>query len=448
MAILKDLKPVKVNFNLRQTKETTLLTGVNCVVRWNNQRLVLTSVERIKPTEWNDKGQKANSKFIGNAEFNHRLKNIKGNIENAFRSYLNDFNRYPSLEEFRVIAKKAINSDAVEFAPAVTRDVVKYIEQYISDCETGVKTASNGHPMSFNSIKKFKALRNNLDEFIQFKKIKELTFEKLSIQLLEDFKRFLISEKEYTPGTISTRLMAWTTVLNWATKLKINANLDYKDAGLSKAPPQTFEIYLNLDELTAIQNLDLTGKPRLDRVRDLFLLGAWTSLRFSDLFQVSHKLIEEDREGNRNIRITPHKTKRELIIPILPVTQQILDKYTLPDGSIELPEISNQKFNQNIKDLGKEAEINEVITFTMIKAGKKEVVQLPKYELIRSHTMRRSFATNLYEMGEDIKAIMDATGHTRMEMFFRYIRRTQNNSAKKIRQTIESQMRQRMKAVS
>ncbi len=62
--------------------------------------------------------------------------------------------------------------------------------------------------------------------------------------------------------------------------------------------------------------------------------------------------------------------------------------------------------------------------------------------------MRRSFATNLFEMGEDIKAIMDATGHTKTEMFFSYIRRTKNNSAKKLRETVEANLRLRMKAVS
>lgn len=445
---LKDLKPVRVNFNLRQLNDIDELTAVNCVVRWNNQRLVLTSVERVKPKDWNERDQKATSRMIGSSEFNHRLKNIKGNIENSFRSYLNDFNQYPSLEEFRVIAKKAVNIQATEVVSAYSKTVIKFIDLFISDCETGVKSFK-GSPMSPNSIKRYRALKNNLTEFSANKKINALTFDMLSVSLIQDFKRFLVAEKEYTPGTIQTRLKGLTTILNWATKLKVNSNLDFKDAGLSEAVPQTFEIYLNPVELKKMEDLDLPQNSRLDCVRDLFFLGCWTALRFEDLFQVDHTKLEQDINGHENIRLTPLKTKEEVIIPVLPIVGRILAKYRLPDNTIKLPEISNQKLNEYSKELGKLAEINDPITYTKIKGGKKEIHPVLKYSLIKTHTMRRSFATNLYEMGEDVKAIMDITGHKRTEEFFNYIRRTPNNSANKIRKTVEEAfLRASMKAVS
>ena len=45
----KDLRFVKVNFNLRPASEDAKDTTLNCVIRWNQQRLVISNVERIKP---------------------------------------------------------------------------------------------------------------------------------------------------------------------------------------------------------------------------------------------------------------------------------------------------------------------------------------------------------------------------------------------------------------
>ncbi len=375
MAILKDLKAVKVNFNLRQLKNSNEVTGVNCIIRWNKLRLVLTSVERIKPKEWNEENQKATNKFLGYSEFNERLRSIKNSIENSYRAYLNDNKQYPSLEDFRAIAKKAVNIKATSTIESHSRNVITFLEHFIVDCETGVRT-SKGSPMSPNSIKRYRALKGNLLEFLSTKKTRELTFDNISVALIQEFKRFLIITKEYTPGTVDTRLTGLNTLLNWATRLGVNSKLEYKESGLNETVPQSFEIYLNLDELEKIQKLELSGNPRLDKVRDLFLLGCWTSLRFSDLFQISERLIETDKEGEKYLRITPKKTNKELIIPILAISQKILEKYTLPDNTIELPNISNQKFNQYIKELGKLAEINEETTFIVIKGGKKETGKL------------------------------------------------------------------------
>jgi len=101
------------------------------------------------------------------------------------------------------------------------------------------------------------------------------------------------------------------------------------------------------------------------------------------------------------------KSDQKVIIPLHPVVLAILKKR----NGIPPAAISNQKMNKYIKEVGKLAELNELVTVSKTRAGQKEVRTLPKYSLITVHTARRSFATNLYLAGMDTLTIKKMTGH-------------------------------------
>ena len=87
--------------------------------------------------------------------------------------------------------------------------------------------------------------------------------------------------------------------------------------------------------------MDLSGNPSLDRVRDLFLVGCYTGLRFSDFSRLTPKNIADGF-----IEIEQSKTGDSVVIPVHSVIKKIIKKYNgLP------PTISNQKFNTYLKDI-------------------------------------------------------------------------------------------------
>lgn len=144
------------------------------------------------------------------------------------------------------------------------------------------------------------------------------------------------------------------------------------------------------------------------------------------------------------IELTQQKTGKQVTIPVLPITKEIL-KEGLPYS------ISLQKFNGLLKVLCKEADINEVIPGPKIemvdKEGKvipknkngkrtqkgqkqKVKVSFPKWQLISSHVCRRSFATNTY--GKlPTPLIMQITGHSTEKMFLGYIGNFYDKEAQK-----------------
>ena len=90
--------------------------------------------------------------------------------------------------------------------------------------------------------------------------------------------------------------------------------------------------------------------------------------------------------------------------------------------------------NDYIKEIGKEVGIDEMILQTRTKGGMKIQKSVPKYELISTHTGRRSFATNLYLSEFPAISIMKITGHKTEEAFLRYIRISPEQNANLLRE--------------
>jgi len=188
-------------------------------------------------------------------------------------------------------------------------------------------------------------------------------------------------------------------------------------------------IYLDQAQLDIIYNLELSSNSRLDRVRDLFLVGCWTGLRFSDFNAIGSKNIKDDM-----IEIETKKTGEKVVIPIHDVIKTIIRKYEgLTENSLP-PSISNVKMNEYLKELGKEAGFTDFEQIRKFKAGNIIIENTPRYNLMSTHTARRSFATNMYLLGVPTISIMAITGHRTEKAFLNYIKVTPNQHAVKLRE--------------
>jgi integrase len=179
-----------------------------------------------------------------------------------------------------------------------------------------------------------------------------------------------------------------------------------------------FSVYLSLNEITRIYYfLGLTKKQ--EKIRDLFVVGCLTALRYSDY----STLTKQNFNNDFIIKITK-KTNKKVIIPIHDYVREIYKKY---NGEITL-ELSLQHFNRYIKMITKRIGLNDQITFSYTKGGEIKTETKEKWELISSHTARRSAATNMYLTGRfKTFEIMKITGHTTEKSFFRYIKITEED---------------------
>ena len=303
----------------------------------------------------------------------------------------------------------------------------EYIEQFIYEAETGYRLIDGVKRYAVRSIQRYRTTQKLISDF-QNTYSRTLDFETVDLTFYKDFNSYMVTVKDYAPETMGKHITALKTFLREATEEGINQNLDYQKKTFkvaSKSSEESVNIALNEDELLEMYQLDLSDNQRLEKVRDLFIIGASTGLRFSDFTDIKPENIREDKQG-AFIKINQFKTKREVVIPIDATVKTILQKYNnvLPTSP------SNQKFNDYIKEVAQLCKSLQSMEFlSYVKGGKNIEESLERWKMISSHTARRSMATNAYERGTPVLSIMAITGHKTEKAFMAYIKTSKRKQA-------------------
>lgn len=183
--------------------------------------------------------------------------------------------------------------------------------------------------------------------------------------------------------------------------------------GFPTPKEDSVKIYLTNDEIQKIIDLNLSENPELDLIRDWFIIGTRTALRYGDLRRLTRKNIVK-ADGGEVIAIITEKTGVEVCAPFTGDVKRIFEKY-----EFEIPTpVTNQHANRSLKTIGKLARINDVQAFQLNKDGEPK----RKYDLITTHTARRSCATNLFLAKHSLVSIMKLTGHKSTKQLEEYIR--------------------------
>jgi integrase len=273
------------------------------------------------------------------------------------------------------------------------------------------------------TLTSYEVVKRNLIGF-EKKNKKVLTFKNVDIDFYNSFVKFL-TNLGLSQNTIGTRIKILKTIIRNADERNIDVSKDYLKKSFSKPHEETEKVYLNETELNAIYKLNDLPK-YLDSVRDTFLIGCYTGLRYSDLSRLTKDNITTD--NTIQIKVEKSKVGQIIDIPIHPHVRQIFEKY-----DYNLPaKISNQKYNDYIKLVVKHAEIEEHITREQRIKGMMVTITTPKHDLITSHTARRSFATNAFLADVPVLAIMKITGHKTETAFMKYIKMSSKDNAMKL----------------
>jgi integrase len=239
----------------------------------------------------------------------------------------------------------------------------------------------------------------------------------------------LIHDRGLTNSSAIKILVILKTMLNQATNKGYNNDYTFLKAFAEvkkkiKVNNEDYIVALNEDEFELIQNYVPSTK-KLEKVKDLFLLQIFMGVRISDLKTITLDNIDKN---NKLIHIYQKKTKDYLSIPIHEKIEKILNKY--PD---ELPILSDQKYNEYIKELCKAAGINQPVIKQKMYGNKIVNETNPKWKMISSHTARRTFITLSLKKGILPEYVMKVSGHKSRKSFEKYIKITRNEAHDAIR---------------
>lgn len=411
-----------IKFNLIKLKGQEHDLRIRMRTSYSGNRINIPLSCRISLEKWNDETESALPKFedkFGNTskDINREIDNHRSTMEKAFAKFELIEERIPTpnelKDEFNELMGKVVNKPQ-EDAKTIRSVGDIFLSQHESLWADGT----------------YKKIRTTLKHLEAFNK--NLLFDDIDSRFLNAYTTFLLDKQDLQNSTIQKhfRLIKW--FLNWATENDYNTRLDYKKFKIGLKTAEQSIIFLNWDELMTVYNLKINkSKEYLNRVRDVFCFQCFTSLRYSDVYNLKRSDITEN-----TIDIVTVKTNDSLSIDLNDYSREILKKYKDYhfEGNKALPVISNQKMNDYLKELGKEAGLNTLEKVITYKGHKRIEEMIPKYDLLSTHCGRRTFICNALALGIPPHIVMKWTGHSDYNAMKPYIAvadKTKSESMKK-----------------
>ena len=243
----------------------------------------------------------------------------------------------------------------------------------------------------------------------------------VTAEFLDDFIVYL-EDQGLRHNTIVGYVLKIQSLVRRASQYNYAVDNTYDEIDLKCEP--TNAVFLSITRIYYYKFVKQDKRKAKERIRDMFVLGCLTALRYSDYSRMTSKNLIDNY-----IMIRTKKTNVDVKVPAHDYVKEIFKKYNglIPNG------LCIQYFNKYLKVIMKEIGLDDLITYSFTKGGKLVTVTKEKWELISSHTARRSAATNMYLTGRmKTFEIMKLTGHRSEQNFFRYIRLTSDDTARSI----------------
>ena len=364
---------------------------------------------KILPKSWDFEKERLKPSASGALEFNVELNNVANCCtREAMRK--KETNQFLSKEDYKQIVQDCIDRDN-----AVNSEIsISHLKtQFLSYKSNFVKEGT---------LKEYRTVFKGLEDFEKHKGTK-LILREMDGKFLDQFEVFLSRKKNTNDGdkegllndTIHKYISTLKVFLKWCNDNDYLVHPDVFKTQKTNFKKKAYNeiIALSESEIQKLMNHDLSDRPSLERVRDLFCLLCYTGQRFEDLINFDPKDIKNNAWDFISVKV-----KKRVIVPFegyIAPAKDILERI-----GYSVPKISNQKFNEYIKTVGKLAGMDEIIKITRYSGKQKLVIEKRKYDFLSSHVGRRSMVTNLLSRNVPITLVQKLTAHSDIRTLMKY----------------------------
>lgn len=363
------------------------------------------------------------------------------------------------------------------------KEILNFYDYFLAGISDGSIRHGNNEVYSKSSIRIWKDFGKQLKAYCPM----GITFDDITKPFADKFSVFL-ENQGFMPKTVNKEVICFRKLCNLAAEEGINSNavsLKVWKERTVRDDAKRAELYLTTDELDALYNMELEGVD--DQVRDVFLLGLFSAQRISDYSHLGRNNFKKTDNGTPIISLYQQKTGNYVEVPYIDHrVDEICEKY-----NYQFPSIAKRDMNRRIKMILKRLaesvpslmELNQTV-LTCIELRKERLyeemckkvekgekldveqkkyfkkmqayaeehngsplymrddegnVLMHKYELIVSHTARRSALTNLYKTGKfNNREMMAISGHKSEKVFESYIKMGTSEQADRIYQKMQA----------
>lgn len=371
--------------------------------------ITLSTSKTIDPKFWGIKGVKAK------AEFSDKL-NLQSELNRLQSKILSE--RNDAISQNIKIDKEWLENLILDWQGKNTTNksdvLIQLIENHKLYLKTRVRDGKIG--VEDGTIRNYSTTVSRLARYEKHHKTK-LRLTDLDLRFHSKYVKFAQDIMRLGLNSIGKDIKNIKAVCNSAKDENFKINPQVFSSRFSAPSEKTIFTTLSEAELNTIKGTDLNGLNYLENARDWLLIGCWTGCRVGDLLQFNLDNLIYHSSGKKILQYTQNKGGKMVNVPLHPHVEEIIERL----GGFPR-KISDQRFNDYIKIVCLKAGLTYKVKGTKQneETHLKEVGTFEKWQLIRTHTCRRSFATNHYNKMTN-KQIMHITGHATERMLLAYI---------------------------
>ena len=346
------------------------------------------------------------SKFVEKSKWNTAAGKIKGNSEEArlINSYLDVLlAKAYETEKWMVNNNEEINAQTFKNKFLGVEEKQRQLILIFEDHNKRMKELI-GSNYANNTYKKNETTLSHVKEFLKSQyNLNDISIKRVDIAFINDFDFFLRNTKKCNNNSTIKYIRNFGKIIK---QCYVNGWLERDPLLNYKGKVKEIErVYLTQEEIELLLNKEFKIK-RLELVRDMFLFSCFTGLAYIDVYNLTNSNIIIGIDGEKWISTKRQKTESPSRIPILPVSQMIIDKYEnhpqCKNNGKLLPILSNQKMNAYLKELADICDIEKELTF---------------------HIARHTFATTVtLTNGVPIESVSKMLGHKNINSTQHYAR--------------------------
>ena len=374
-------------FYPKKKKGNSEMSIVYMRITVDGKRIEVSSGRTIKTKEWNSSAGKLAGNSSQSKLFNSFLEGIRTRIFESYTYLLND--------------RKTITCETLKnkFLGNGKRKVT--IVEAFQDHNNQIKELI-GRGFAHGTWERYETSLKHTQQFMMWKyNISDIDVKEINPAFVSDYEFFLRTVRNCANNSAVKYIKNFQKIINicldneWIAK---NPFANYKSKIVT-----TDVRFLTENELEKIKN-KVFSTERLRTIRDIFLFCCFTGLAYSDVKKLANENISISGNGEKWIKIKRTKTKVEARIPLLPIANEILDRYKTNVKCINdekvLPVLSNQEMNEYLKEIATLCGLDFDISF---------------------HTARHTFATTVtLNNGVPLETVSKMLGHSNVQMTQHY----------------------------
>jgi len=375
--------PISILFYLKKVKVNAQgLAPIFQRITINGRRLENSTGKFVEPDKWHSEM----SKMKGTSE---EARSINGHLDNLKSKILN-------LEKNLIKKDIPVNFESFKNELSGKKERERMLIPIFQEHNRKIKELV-GQEYAPGTLERYETSLKHTINFLLWKyNLTDINIEKIDHAFIMEYEFYLRSERKCANNTAVKYIKNFHKIINQCLS---NGWLNKDPFSNYKAKvKEVVRDFLSEAEIEQMINKEFVSD-RLEIVRDIFVFSCFTGLAYIDVKQLTLDNISLGIDGDKWIFKNRQKTDTASKIPLLPMAQEIIDKYTehpvCKNEKRLLPILTNQKMNAYLKEIADVCGIKKDLTF---------------------HIARHTFATTItLSNGVPLETVSKMLGHTSLK---------------------------------